>query len=424
MCLLRVPSHPQHSKYERQKILLAPFWLRHVFRTGRHIEVMRVAICAVLLAGLVAAGTTPALGTTMEAVLDPRTDSSPFQMYDHITMFVEYSRTSGLSEFLDGKYWKLEVRAGPDDSGVRQLTASLNDKIRSDGSQSSVDSLVIEYAAWLTGGDSNTSIDFKITLTGNMTGYTIDAGQDGTLIDLNWMRLGSDESIVIDGIDINIPLNVLRDSEPVLYALIQDARYWDYHQMRFDRQQSYDVVLSTEESDISSMRLIDSDAILDLPMADWHYLFDPTLSVRQDGTLRPFSSNDMFYYPPMFDRPPDWTGFSMWTSGLVDFGTLLWHSAVTGGTNPAIPGEIRYNLTAVRSADRATIGIIGNATLDELKGAEVVVVTSDAATKSTQKDSVAVIYVAIALAAAGGLFVLFRSRARKRDRQTPSRAPA
>lgn len=382
---------------------------------------MRLAGCAVLLAGLAGAGTVPAMGTTMEAVLDPRTDSSPFQIYEHITMFMEYPPASGLSEFLDGKHWELEVRAGPDDPGVRQLTASLNDRIRSDGSQSSVEGLAIEYDAWLTGRDSSTSIDFRVKLTGNITGYAINAGQDGTLIDLNWRGLGSDEPIVVGGIDINMPLNVLRDSEPVLHALIRDAGYWDHHRMVTERQQPYDLALGTEEAVISSMRLIDSDAILDMPMADWHFLFDPTLFVWQDGTLRPSAANDLFYYPPMLDRPPDWTGFSIWTGGMAGFGALSWHSAVTQGANPAIPGEIRYNLTAVQSTDRATIGIIGHTALDELEGTEVAVVTPKATTKSTQKDSPAgVIYAAVALAAAGGLFLLFRRRARKKGWQAPS----
>ena len=184
---------------------------------------MRVAACAVLLAGL-AAAVIPAHGTYMEAVLDPGADYSPFMMREVLIIHIDYPQNGILSEYLNGSYRVLAVKAGPEDSGVQQLAASLNDKIRSDGSRATVEGLVVEYAFRLHGGNSTTYMEFKVDLTGNITDYTMVADSGGALVDLGWRGLGSNQSITVDGVDINVPLNVLRDHSPC-YTIWCGARY-------------------------------------------------------------------------------------------------------------------------------------------------------------------------------------------------------
>ena len=58
----------------------------------------------------------------------------------------------------------------------------------------------------------------------------------------------------IDGVEINIPINLLRDQEPVAYA----------------------VFAGTEAEDVLNKPLIDADFILEQPLTNWHFLFDPT----------------------------------------------------------------------------------------------------------------------------------------------------
>ena len=87
------------------------------------------------------------------------------------------------------------VVARSEDHGVQQLTASLNDKIRSHGSQARVNDLIVEYRFHLTGRETNTLLDFSIVLTGNITNYVIAKDHLTTIMDLGWRSLGSNESV-------------------------------------------------------------------------------------------------------------------------------------------------------------------------------------------------------------------------------------
>ena len=183
---------------------------------------MRTVLCTALLAGLMVAGTiAPALGAQLDAHLDPDTNSSPFKITYQRTAFIEYPQGGNLATHLDGTEWTLEGMAGIEDPAVQRLMNSLNSQIRSDGSLASVDDLNVEYSFHLTGRNVNTSLDFKVVLTGNIINYVITSDQLRTLIDMGWRGLSSSESVVIDGVDVNIPLNMLRDNEPVIYDLVQ-----------------------------------------------------------------------------------------------------------------------------------------------------------------------------------------------------------
>ena len=344
------------------------------------------------MAGLIVVGTViPALGAQLEVELDPNADSSPFKMTYQRTAFIEYPHESSLATFLDGHKWMLEGSADVEDPAVQQLMASLNDKIRSDGSQASVDDLNVEYIFHLTGRSDNTSMDFKVVLTGNMTNYIITQDQLRTLVDLGWRGLSLDESIVIDGVDINIPLNMLREHEPAIYDLAQ----------------------GTEAGEILSMPLINADFILDLPMTSWHFLFDPTgVSLEADR----------------YKLSPELKGYviSGWSMGTSDIFVRQvereWRATVTEGTHQIIPGEISYDLVARQAADSGNIHIVGFGTLDTLDGVEIAGVTAEApkgfGEPATGDFPVFIIYGMAGLAAVGGVFFFaFSNRALKHEKQ-------
>lgn len=395
---------------------------------------MRVAVCAVLLAALTAAWTVaPASGLVLETTLDPDADSSRFQLYGSKSISIEYARGGALSEFLRDTGSRLELKVGPEDPGVQQLMASLNEKIRSDGSRASVDDLTVLYRVLVDGGETYTSITFHVDLSGNITGYVIDRDRDETTVDLGWRGLGSDESIVVDGglmtwwrvpternpailqesktvdgMDINIPLNTMRDHYPAIYDLVRGT------------------VAAAE----LSKGAINSSSILAVPMTEWNYSFGPQRDPVRDDTM-------------------SWNYGSLWAHGF--YLTEAWERP-----SPAIPGEISYNMTLGSSGDKGLIFVPGLATLDILEGAEVAVVTPtdleveiipydppkpdakahegnftdleaeitphDPAGAAADPESGAVagedlgpttIYVAVALAVAGaGVFAVFRYRAR------------
>ena len=351
---------------------------------------MQVTSYAVLVAGLMVAGTAvPALGAQMEVHLDPETNVSPFQVVYQRAVIISFPVGSEMSELLYGKEWVLEGRAGLEDAAVQHLRDDINSRLLADRSITSIGGLVAEYDFHLTGRDDNASIDYQVVLTGNITNYIVTQDQIRKLLDLGWRGMSSDESVVVDGVDINIPLNVLRDHEPAIYELVQ----------------------GTEAGEILSMPLINADYILEQPMANWHFLFDPT-GVSVDAARYNLSSELEGLVVS------SWTmGESSWREGIQKEKT--WHATITGNANPAIPDGTSYDLRAVQSADNAVITVVGFGSLDVLDGVETARVTPEAPAETATGDfPVAIIYGMAGLAAAGGgLFFVFSNRALKNEKQ-------
>ena len=355
---------------------------------------MRIVLCATLLAGLLVVGSVaPALGAQLEATLDPDTNSSPFKITYQRTAFIEYPVGGNLASSLAGTEWTLEGQKGPEHPEIQRLMDDLNRNILSAGSTAQVSDLAAEYSFHLTGRNVNTSLDFKVILTGSITNYVITQDSLRTLVDLGWRGLSSDESIVLDDVDINIPLNMLRVHEPLIYDLVHD---------------------DAEAAEILSMPLINADFILQQPMTNWHFLFDPTGINVDAGT---------------FGMSSELAGrvVSSWTMGESSFREGIqveteWDATITGDSHPTIAGPVDYDLRAVQSADNANLYVIGFGALDTLDGVEIAGVTptapDDFATTSTGDFPVFIIYGMAGLAAVGGgLFFMFSNRALKNEKQ-------
>lgn len=351
------------------------------------------AAILVALAGLIVTGTTaPALGAQLEVTLNPDINSSPFKIVYQRTAFIEYPADSSLSEALRGQEWTLEGMSDPDDPALQQLAESINNNIHSDGTTASVDDLALEYSMHMTGRNINTSIDLKVILRGSLINYVITEDQLRTFVDLGWRGISSDIPVVVNGIDVNIPLNMLETHAPDVYGL----------------------VAGTEAGEILAIPLIDADYILEQPLSNWHFLFDPT-GINVDAG--------------QFGMSSELAGkvLSSWTMGESSIREGIqvereWHASVTGGTHPTIPGEITYDLRAVQSADQANLYIIGFGALDVLEGVEIASVTDtapdDVAIVSTGDFPVFIIYGMAGLAAVGGgLFFVFSNRALKNEKQ-------
>ena len=57
-----------------------------------------------------------------------------------------------------------------------------------------------------------------LILEGTLSDYVITDDGQRTLVDLGWRALSTDKEIIIDDIEINIPINLLRDNEPEVYT--------------------------------------------------------------------------------------------------------------------------------------------------------------------------------------------------------------
>jgi hypothetical protein len=217
--------------------------------------VSKAVLLTVLLAGILVLGTSsPAWAAQMDARINPNSDESSFKMNYQKTVFIEYPDGGKLFDELHLKEWTESGTADSSNPAVQKLTDSLNSKIQSDGSQARISDLTVTYNIHLKGRSINTSVDYKVILEGTITDYIISKDQTKTLIDLGWRGLSSTEDIVIDGIGINHPISALKEKEPVVY----------------------DILKGQEAEEILSKNLIDANYILEQPLTNWHFLFDPT----------------------------------------------------------------------------------------------------------------------------------------------------
>ncbi len=352
---------------------------------GMIFLVSRIIILTIMLAGLILVGTSaPAWAAQLDARINPNNDSSPFKMSYLKTIFIEYPNGGNLFDELRGKTWTVSGTADLSNPGVQELLAKLNEKIISDGSQARVSDLNITYDFHLKARNINTSIDYKVLLEGTLTNYVITKDSQRTLIDLGWRGLSADGEVVIDGLDINIPLNLLKDQEPDVYTFL----------------------VGTEAEDILNKPLINADFILEQPMTNWHFLFDPT-GITSDAET--------------FGLDQSIQGFviSSWTMGESSLREGIQIEKIL---EAEIVSDENYVVRSVQSADAGNLAAIGFGALDRLEGLEIAGITPTPpegyATTSTGGFPIMIVYGMAGLAAVAGIgFFIFSNRSLKKEAQ-------
>jgi len=338
--------------------------------------VFRVVILTVLLVGLIVVGTSvPAWAAQLDARINPNNPSSPFSVSYLKTVFIEYPNGGNLFDELRGKQWTVSGTADISNPGVQELLAKLNQKIISDGSQARISDLNVTYDFHLKARNISTSIDYKVILDGTLTNYVITKDSQRTLIDLGWRGLSVSGEILIDGLDINIPLNIIKTQEPQVYTFFA----------------------GNEAGDLLSKPLINADFILEQPMTNWHFLFDPT-GITSDAKT--------------FGLDESITGFviSTWTMG---------ESSIREGIQiekifeAEIMSDEKYIIRSVQSADQGNLAAIGFGALDTLEGLEIAGITprppEGYATTSTGGFPIMIVYGMAGMAAIGGIAFFIKS---------------
>ncbi|MBT4551160.1 MAG: hypothetical protein HOC38_05635, partial [Nitrosopumilus sp.] len=339
----------------------------------------------ILLAGLIVVGTSaPAWGAQLDTRINPNNDESPFKMSYLKTVFIEYPNGGVLFDTLSNSQWVVSGIADSSNPGVQELMANLNNGIQSDGSQARISDLNVTYEFQLKGRSIQTSIDYRVVLEGTLTDYIITEDSQKKLVDLGWRGLTTTSPITIDGIEINLPLGVLETQEPILY----------------------NTFVGTEAESVLSRELINADFILEQPLTNWHFLFDPT-GINADAST--FGLDDSI------------AGFvvSSWTMG---------ESSIREGRQveriyeAEVMADETYTVRSVQSTDTANLSSIGFGALDVLDGVEIIGVTptppDDYMTTSTGGFPIMIIYGMAGLAAVGGIgFFIVSSRSMKNQAQ-------
>ena len=341
----------------------------------------RAALLTVLLAGLlVFSASSSAWAAQMNAQINPNSNESSFKVNYQKTVFIEYPNGGILFDELHLKEWTLSGTADSSDPGVQILIDKLNSKIASDGSQARISDLDVTYDFHLKGRNLNAAIDYKVILEGTLTDYIISKDQTKTLVDMGWRGITASGEIEIDGIGINHPISVLIEKEPAVYKLLA----------------------GTEAEQILLKNLIDANFILEQPMTNYHFLFDPT-GINVDAST--------------FGLDESISGFviSHWTMGES---SLREGRQVERVFEAEVSADQNYVIRSVQSADAANISAIGFGALDMLDGVEIAGITPTApegyATTSTGQFPMFIVYGMAGMAAIGGIgFFIFSNRALK-----------
>jgi len=343
--------------------------------------VSRTLLLAVLVAGLFVIGSSSSVwAAQVDARINPNSDSSPFTYSYLKTIFIEYPNGGTLFDELHDKEWTVSGTADASNPGVQKLIASLNKKMQADGSHAHISDLNVSYDFHLKGRNLQTSVDYKVILKGTLSGYVITKDQVRTLVDMGWRGMGTNDSIIVDGVEINIPISLLESEEPTVYEILRD----------------------TEADSILSKGLLNADFILQQPMTNWHFLFDPTGINVDAGT---------------FGLDKSISGFvvSSWTMGES---SLREGRQVERVFEATVTADETYTIRSVQAADQGNIAAIGFGALDVIDGLEIAGITptppKDYGTTSTGGFPITIVYGMAGLAAIGGIaFFIFSNRALK-----------
>ena len=330
----------------------------------------------VLLAALIVVGTSaPAWAAQMDARLNPNADSSPFEMKYQKTVFIEYPNGGDLFKDLQGKEWTVSGTADLSNPGVQDLMDRLNKKISAETIKAKITDLNVTYEFHLKARNTNTSIDYQVILDGTLSDYVITKDALRTLVDLGWRGMSVDGEVVIDGIEVNIPINILRDQEPVAYTFFE----------------------GTVAEDVLHRPLINADFILEQPLTNWHFLFDPT-GINADAST--------------FGLDESISGFviSSWTMGES---SIREGRQVERVYEAEVEADQTYTVRSVQSSDQANLSTIGFGALDILDGVEIIGVTPTPpegyATTSTGGFPIMIVYGMAGMAAVAGIIFFFIS---------------
>ena len=345
----------------------------------------KAVLFTILLTCVVVAGSQTADGAQLNTIINPNNESSEFEINYQRTIFIEYEEGGEVADLLRSKSWTLGASGNAPNPDVVSLRNAINQKIITDGSGTQISDLFVEYTAVLTGRGLNTSVDYKVTLVGTLTGYNIatEGGATGqTLVDLGWRGMSVAGPVMIDGVEINMPLSAIQANEPEVYAYIAGSA----------------------AGDLLNQPLIDAEGIKNQPLTNWHFLFDPTGIGVDAGTF----------------------GISDEIKGFVVSGFTMGESSLREGRqverefHETFTADRAYNVRTVQSADTANLSIIGFAAIDRLADLEIAGVTPRApegyATTSTGEFPVLIIYGMAGLAVVGGgAFFVFSNRQLKKE---------
>ncbi len=332
---------------------------------------------ALIITTVIVGTNSLAWAAQLDARINPNSETSIIEIKYQRTIFFEYPEGGDIADLLRTKSWDISVIADSSDPGVQELIQKLNQKLSADGSNAQIIDCKVDYSAKLTGRGINTAIDYKLILTPTLSSYTLRAGSANSpaLIDAGWRGLTVAGPITVGGVEINQPISALKSQEPEVYSIIAGS----------------------EADTLLSKNIINAERIKNLPLGNWHFLFDPTGINVDAGTF----------------------GLSEEISGFVVSSFTMGESSIREGRQveqieeASFISDKQYFVRSVQSADSAEIDLIGFAAIEKSSGIEAFGVSPTPpqgyTTTSTGGFPVMIIYGMAGMAGVGAIAVLFLS---------------
>jgi hypothetical protein len=242
---------------------------------------------------------------------------------------IEYDEGGKLKDMLKDKNWTIRKTMDATNADVVDITTRLNQKITHDGSHAKISNLSVLYQAELRGQSNTASIDYTITATGTLSDYIISRDSSGVVIvDMGWRDISLDGPVLIDGYDINLPISAIKEKEPEAYLIMKSF---------------------PKVADLLSKSIMDAQKIKNIPLTQWHFLFDPT-GINSDGSIAI-------------------TEYSLNTYRSQN------ENSVKSAVSESFMADTDYEIGIIQPEDSGNIRIVGFARIDVVDGIEILGVT-------------------------------------------------
>ena len=304
------------------------------------------------------------------------------------TVIINYDEGGMLADELRGQKVAKTFSLTSDDPGVTELRDRINYQLSQLDSSATITDVQIDYDTKLTGRGLNTSVDYKLILTMQITNHVLRESSSGSsgIVDMSWRGLMVPGEVTVNakGIphEINLPISFISDVAPGLYNAIQGS----------------------DAETLLNNPIMDASGIKNQPLGNWHFLFDPT-GINVDAAQFGLSEELAGVV---------WSSFTMGESSFREgIQTEKEHEAT-------FTTDKTYDLRTIESADSANIFFAGFANIDVLDNQEVVGVFPEApegyATTSTGEFPVMIIYGMAGFAGMAGIAIfLVSEKKRKKD---------
>jgi hypothetical protein len=238
----------------------------------QHAILSAVVASILLFAGL--ASSQAAHANQMDALLLPAQDSSQVHFTAFRTIELRYPEGSSLANMLAGKSERLEFSVQGKDA--QAVADALNRAAREKASPLVLENATVDYIATLKGYVDRAQISYKVDVKAQISKYVLQKEQDKVqaVLDLAWRDLSVQGPVMVAAaagrgeekiININQPAGALDAIVPGLAGKLQAAG----------------------AAEIMQDPILDFGRF-DLPMKQWHFLFDVTgEQLKNYGVFKP-----------------------------------------------------------------------------------------------------------------------------------------